>query len=394
MQSVLPSIRKGATPRVVLTGLCALVLAASTAAGAVAQGEAAPEMMRSGAAVYQAACANCHGPNGAGAPPSTVGFETPLPDFTDCNFATREPDGDWLAVIHEGGPARAFARIMPAFGEVLSDEEIERALAHVRTFCSDDAWPRGDLNMPRPMFTEKAYPEDEAVFTLLSSVEGDGVVEGEIVYENRFGARNQWELVVPFGWEEREIVPSTPDGDTTDWEGAIGDVALGAKRAVYHDLDKGRIFSVAGEVILPTGDQDEGFGSGTVKLEPFVSFGQLLPGDGFFQSQAGLELPTDDDRAQEEAFLRFALGKTFTEGRWGRAWSPMIEVLGAKELTAGEDDQWDVAPQVQVALNQRQHILGNLAVRIPVTDSDQRDAQVLVYILWDWFDGGLFEGWK
>jgi mono/diheme cytochrome c family protein len=369
------------------------VIVGSLTPGIASADEAAPPPA-SGAELYRAACASCHGANGAGAPPSAVGFATPLPDFTDCNFAPREPDSDWLAVIHGGGPARAFDPMMPAFGEVLSDREAERVLAHVRGFCPDPAWPRGDLNLPRPMFTEKAYPEDEAVFTLLSSVEGDGVVEGEIVYENRFGARNQWELVVPFGWEEREVVPADPDGDTTDWEASVGDVAVGAKRAIYHDLDKGRILSIAGEVILPTGDQDEGFGSGTVKVEPFVSFGQLLPADAFLHAQVALELPVDEDRAQEEAFLRLALGKTFTEGRWGRSWSPMIEVLGARELTAGEDDQWDVAPQFQVTLNKRQNIMADLAVRIPVTDSDQRDTQVLVYFLWDWFDGGLLEGWK
>jgi len=352
-----------------------------------------------GAEIYRNACANCHGAHGAGAPPSAVGFALPVPDFTDCNFATREPDMDWLAIIHDGGPARGFARLMPAFGQpaenpLLSDEEIELVLSHVRTFCPNPAWPRGDLNLPRPMFTEKAYPEDEAVFTLLSSVEGDGVVEGEIVYENRFGARNQWELVIPFGWEERAVVPSEPGGDTSDWEGAIGDVALGAKRVLYHSFEKGRIFSIAGEVILPTGDQDEGFGSGTTKLEPFVSFGQLLPANFFLHSQAGFELPLDEDRAKNEAFLRFALGKTFTEGRWGRSWSPMVELLGAKELVGGEDDQWDVAPQFQVTLNRRQNIMADLAVRIPVTDSSSRDTQVLVYFLWDWFDGGLLEGWK
>ena len=50
---------------------------------------------RTGEALYRAACANCHGGNGAGAPPSQVGFALPLPDFTDCDFATREPNTDW-----------------------------------------------------------------------------------------------------------------------------------------------------------------------------------------------------------------------------------------------------------------------------------------------------------
>lgn len=69
-----------------------------------------------GKELYQAACAACHGNDGRGAPQTQVGFDTPLPDFTDCQFASREPDPDWVTVVHEGGPVRGFAEIMPAFG--------------------------------------------------------------------------------------------------------------------------------------------------------------------------------------------------------------------------------------------------------------------------------------
>ena len=30
----------------------------------------------------------------------------------------------------------------------------------------------------------------------------------------------------------------------------------------------------------------------------------------------------------------------------------------------------------------------------PLNDRDNRDTQVLAYVLWDWFDGGLFDFWK
>ncbi len=104
---------------------------------------------RTGAELYQAACAACHGVRGTGSEQSRVGFDLPLPDFTDCNFATREANADWLAVAHDGGPARAFSKIMPAFGDALGDDELERVLDHIRSFCSDADWPRGELNLPR-----------------------------------------------------------------------------------------------------------------------------------------------------------------------------------------------------------------------------------------------------
>ena len=117
-------------------------------------------------ALYRSACATCHGPDGKGSPRSIVGFDVPLPDFSDCAFATGEPDPDWFAVVHEGGPVRALDRHMPAFGEALSPDEIRLVISHVRTFCREAAWPQGDLNLPRAFFTEKAFPENEAVWTM------------------------------------------------------------------------------------------------------------------------------------------------------------------------------------------------------------------------------------
>lgn len=372
-------------------------------AGASGLQASEPGARRSGRQIYRAACANCHGVDGTGAPPSQLAFDTPVPDFTDCSFASREPDADWVAVAHDGGPVRGFAPMMPAFGDALSVEELRRATDFVRGFCGDDDWPRGELNLPRPLVTEKAYPEDEAVFTAVVDTEGDGSVMNEIVYEKRFGPRNQVEIVIPFGWREQTRPAPDSDGlggggtdgegEVTDWTSGLGDVGVGVKRALFHSLEKGSIFSVTGEIILPTGDEDTGFGKGTPVFEPFVTFGQLLPADGFLQVQAGLELPADTDRAQEEAFLRLALGKSLTEGRWGRTWSPMVEVLGSQELAAGEDSQWDVLPQVQFTLNTRQHVMANVGVRLPLTDSDVRDTRLVVYLLWDWFDGGFLEGW-
>ncbi len=118
---------------------------------------------RTGTQVYQAACIQCHGANGTGADRSAVGFELPLPDLSDCNF-TREPDADWYTVVHDGGPVRAFNRLMPSFAEALSHDEITAVIGYVRTFCGSPAWPRGELNFPRAIVTEKAFPEDEFLF--------------------------------------------------------------------------------------------------------------------------------------------------------------------------------------------------------------------------------------
>lgn len=372
--------------RMVVAGLigffiCTLVLHAQI-------GQNAMQTEGTGEELYRSACSSCHGADGRGSPQYRVGFDVPVPDFTDCNFASREPDADWIAIAHQGGPVRAFSEIMPAFGKALSLEELSSIMSHIRSFCGNSDWPPGELNLPRFLVTEKAYPEDEAVYSLAVDVEGRGAVSNKVVYEKRFGARNQFELSIPFGWKERRGISGQGD-----WQGGLGDVAAGIKRALFHNADSGTIFSATGEIVLPTGDSQKGFGKGTTVFEPFVSFGQILPSEFFFQSQAGFELPADTDSAHQEGFGRFGLGRTFTSGQFGRSWSPMCEFLGTREFDDDEKIQWDFVPQIQVTVNQRQHIMLNIGVRLPLTDSGVRDTQLLFYLLWDWFDGGFFSGW-
>jgi hypothetical protein len=71
----------------------------------------------------------------------------------------------------------------------------------------------------------------------------------------------------------------------------------------------------------------------------------------------------------------------------------MIELVGARELGTGERTRWDAVPQIQITLNQRQHLVVNAGVQLPATDRDGRSRKFLFYFLWDWFDGGLLEGW-
>jgi hypothetical protein len=338
------------------------------------------------AELYGAACAGCHGGDGRGLDRALVAFEEPLPDFTDCDFAAREPDADWIAIAHQGGPVRGFSAMMPAFGAALTVEQIARIVAHIRTLCTEAAWPRGELNLPRALLTEKAFPEDEWVIESDADLGDQAAVLGQFVWEQRFGPRSQIEVVVPYGWVE------LPAGAGTRWTSGLGDLVLGVKHAAYHDGDAGRIFALGGEVVLPTGDESKGLGGTGVKSEAFLSFGQALPADAFVQAQAGAEiaLRRDGDR---EGFGRFVVGRTFTSGTWGRSWTPMVEVQAKRELEGGASTAVDVVPQLQVSLNTRQHVLASVGVLLPATETTGRSARLLAYLLLDWFDGGFFEGW-
>jgi mono/diheme cytochrome c family protein len=137
-----------------------LVCAAACLLGQAREPDAAT--VQAGELVYKSACIACHGANGKGTPRSTSGFKRPdsFPDFTRCDQTTAEADSDWKALIVYGGPFRGFSQIMPSFGEALSAEEIDQVISYLRAFCRNSHWPRGELNMPRALVTEKAYPED------------------------------------------------------------------------------------------------------------------------------------------------------------------------------------------------------------------------------------------
>jgi hypothetical protein len=342
-----------------------------------------------GRALYLDACANCHGADGTGARAAVVGLPVPPPDFTESGFASREPAADWAGVATLGGPVRGFDRLMPAFGDALTREEIDLILEYMETLYEDKSWPRGEFNLPLALVTGKAYPEDEYVLRTTVDTDETGSVMNEFFYEKRFGSQNQIEVVVPFGWREYQPESDLLGGPQPqeEWTGGLGDMAFALKRVLFHDLGMGTISSFTLETILPTGNEAKGFGKGHTVL------GQLLPFDAFIQSQAGVELPVGPGDGENEGLLRFALGRTFTAGgEWGRAFSPMVEVLGGGELDGGPW-AWDIMPELHFTLNQRQHVMANVGVRIPMTETEGREPQIVVLFLWDWFDGGLLEGW-
>jgi hypothetical protein len=72
----------------------------------------------------------------------------------------------------------------------------------------------------------------------------------------------------------------------------------------------------------------------------------------------------------------------------------MVEFIADREFEDGARTNWDVIPEFQVTLSQRQHIRANFGVRIPVNNTASRPVQFIFYLLWDWFDGGLRDGWN
>src|SRR6266446_5703500 len=212
-----------------------------------------------GQEIFQAGCVSCHGLDGKGQSENIAGFERPstFPDFTDCPTSTPEPDVQWRAIITNGGPARGFSQIMPSFKDLLTAEQIDKVLGYLRTLCSEPAWPLGDLNLPRALVTEKAFPEDETVISSSFNVHGAPGVTNTVFYEKRIGASGQIEAAFPYSFVH----------DTGAWVSGFGDITRGYKRKLFHSMRTGSIFSAAGEITVPTGDSAKGTGKGSTIFE-------------------------------------------------------------------------------------------------------------------------------
>jgi hypothetical protein len=147
--------------------------------------------------------------------------------------------------------------------------------------------------------------------------------------------------------------------------------------------------------VLPTGNSDRGLGTGVTTFGFFVAAGQILPNNSFVQVQVGTDQPTSADISPRTFYWRVAAGRSWREeSGLGRLWSPMLEVVSARDFAEGAHANIDLIPQFQVTLNRREHIRVAGGLQVPATNTAGRAKQLVCYLLWDWFDGGFLEGWK
>jgi len=384
IQDGLPGIAKIRLKKVLLLFLFLMV------AGASSQGQYLGHSFHAdatrGGKLFSAACASCHGRDGKVAPQAIAGFQQPrtFPDFTRCDQTTPEVDSAYKDVIEHGGPSRGFSQIMPAFDQALSAQDVNDLVAYLRSFCKARHWPRGELNLPRAIVTEKAFPEDELVISTSVNVNRTPGNTTHIIHEQSFGKKNQIEVDVPIEFENQNHI----------WYGGVGDTTLALKRVMFSDLDSGSILSLQGGFLLPVGNRSRGFGAGTTTFETFAAFDQLFRSDTFIQTQFGADLPFKTTIAPQSWFFNTAIGQSFAANHGlGRLWTPMFEFLASRDLTTGAKTDWDVLPEMQVTISRRQHIRGDLGLQIPAANTAGRQKRIVFYLLWDWADGRLSEGW-
>jgi mono/diheme cytochrome c family protein len=340
-------------------------------AQALAQEEVMEIDFKSGKSMYNAWCARCHGEDGRGLV-EDLELEVPPPDFTDCSFNSREPVRDWRAVITHGGPSRGLSWSMPAWGEAISQEQIDLIISYIKTFCQDTRWPRGELNFRRPQITAKAFPENEALLIPVYTHKRQRGFTTKLVYEERIGPRGQWEIAVPF---VAHYQTST---------GGIGDIEVSGKYALYDNVASLSIVSAGLEVGLPTGNAAKEFGGGHWKIAPYLAaakgFERLV-----LQSSVKYEQPLKGD--ERELQYNFAFTFPLTDEKKGLM--PMLEFNGVKSLNTGSNSLF-LTPQLYIGLVKRGHIALSFGTQIPIAGCKPFEYRIMTFLLWEYLDGGLW----
>lgn len=313
--------------------------------------------------IWNAWCARCHGRDGSGKVSQPTVDVTPM-DFTDCRVAAAEPDADWAAAIRYGGPAVGLSSHMPAFGEVLDDDQVIGLVAHIRRFCEDKNWPIGNLNFPRPIFTEKAFPEDEFLLIPASShrPHRPDAAALEAVYERRLGTRAQLEIALPF---ESVYVAERERG--------LGDAEIGIKYAL-NPRNGEYLVSAGFDLLLSTGRASTLVGGFHPLFEPYVALATMA-GDTYVQAQLKLELPRRASWRRPEVLYSVYLGRDTSI-------FPDTWTLGA-EFTA-ENYDLAVTPQIRKGLTRTGALAAAFGVRLPLTHREDQGVRYVGYLLWEY----------
>ena len=332
-----------------------------------------------GAEIFAANCATCHGTAGSPDPDSPLvkGLGVVPADFSDTLFNSREGEGEWRLVATHGGAALGFSEMMPAFGNSLSEEDIDNVLAYIKTLGGEHDYPDGSLNLFLPIRTKKAFPEDEWVWKQkYTDQEGDNIWKNTLEYEFRIGQR--WQGIL-------ELNHAVKGNDAE-----FGYFEPGAKCVLSHNKKRGSIYTLGLQAGVPL-NSDENW-----EFLPYLAMGKIINDDWTFQGSGRLKLDLEDS---DHSAAEFAGIVHWTHTPWPRSVFPALEVVATVPFERGFGDdrydavQWEVVPQARIGLTKRGHVALNVGAEFPLNDRDRYDWRAYVYLIWDFADGSFFEAW-
>ena len=310
----------------------------------------------SGAVLYRAWCAPCHGRDARGGAAASVRVGVQPANLADCATSTPETSVQWRGIVSRGGAAYGLSLDMPAFGEAASPQQISWVVHYIKSLCGDDDYPEGELNFPRGFLIEKAFPENELVLANRGR-------EQNYIFERRFGARFQIEA------EGRTAF----DGDRNNFDG----VSLAGKLDVWHSPSALAITTLGLETTPPLGRQDRW------EVEPFVAFGWSPKEIVTLQGQI---LGTWEEQEGITGFeYRLGVGKDLG------GLVPMLEA--GWTVPRGAPNALSFYPQMWIQLSRLGHVAGSVGVELPAVGPEPRHPKLIAFVLWDFGDAGLFRGW-
>ncbi len=97
-----------------------------------------------GQEIYTQYCALCHGPQGKGDGSLSANLDPKPRNHTDGAYMNALSDAHLLKIIGGGGAAAGLSPIMPAWGAILSAQQIQDVAAFVRTLAVPPYTPPAD----------------------------------------------------------------------------------------------------------------------------------------------------------------------------------------------------------------------------------------------------------
>jgi hypothetical protein len=268
---------------------------------------------------------------------------------------------------------------MPAFGDALDDDEIRAVIEYVRGFCNDPRYPIGDLNFPRPLFVEKAFPEDEGVLAFDYQSAPDGrTASWEAALEKRIAARGQIEVSVP------AVYVAPKQGSSTS---GVGDLGLSYKHVLLADPGWNSIVSGRIAVTLPTGKTNGGIGSGTAVFAPQLLTGHRL-GSFILQTEIAAELPVDAASADRQ--MLYALALQYRLGPYKKSLVVGVELQQTQAIDSEVHAATVLGPTLYLPLSRRGHVALGVGAQFPVAGTRPYDWLLGSFLLWDFADGPIW----
>ena len=341
----------GAVPRQVIPVVAGITFFALMA---YAHGQIVGNPTR-GRAVFEQYCVLCHGSDAKGMGLLAKTLPVPPADLTDCRRTSEDPVDVIEGTIRHGGSYVRLSPVMPAWQGTLTDEQITDAASYVKTLCRDPDWVPGELNLPRPLITDKAYPEQEAIVGGRLGRGPSKTTEAFGTIEYRLNGLTNVELTTSY-------LNVRPDGGQPD--SGLGDSVLSLNRVVAFSQANRWLTSAGLGLGLPTGSQSRGLGSGDLVWEPFVRGGwdwhQVV-----IQGDAVLSLPQKNTDVNSVFMYDVAIGRYFKPEPRMQI-TPMIEFNSETPLNGPTSSVTKsvVLPEIRV---QWLHWSTAVGVQVPIT---------------------------